>query len=219
MAYLVPIPFLVVTVSLLVRSKFQQDRRQEYLFKPTSTVLVILVALLSLLTPAAKPLYTVGVTLGLVLSLGGDVALMFRNQRMFLIGLVLFLLAHVVYSVVFTVPNGFHPQDLVTAAVLLLVAVVPFFYLRPGLGSMQGPVLLYILVICFMVSRAVSTFFGEYFSQTQAWLLTCGAILFMLSDLLLAINRFRHPFRAEPLGLFLYYGGQLLIALSPAYFT
>jgi hypothetical protein len=35
---------------------------------------------------------------------------------------------------------------------------------------------------------------------------------------MLAVNRFRRPFRAEPIGLFLYYGGQLLIALSPSYF-
>jgi uncharacterized membrane protein YhhN len=218
MTHLVPIPFLVVTVTLLVRSRFRSDQRQEYIFKPTSTVLVILVALLSLLTPGARPLFTLGITLALVLSLGGDVALMLRTKRMFLTGLVLFLLAHVVYSIVFTVPNGFHSQDLITAVILLAFAAPSFLYLRPSLGSMQGPVLVYILVIMFMVNRAASALFGDYFSQTQAWLLTLGAILFMLSDLLLAINRFRHPFKAEPLSLFLYYGGQLLIALSPSYF-
>jgi uncharacterized membrane protein YhhN len=84
---------------------------------------------------------------------------------------------------------------------------------------MKGPVLLYILVICFMVNRAVSTFFGTFFSTTQAWLIALGAILFWLSDLLLAVCRFRHPFRLERLGLYLYYGGQLLIALSPSYFA
>jgi uncharacterized membrane protein YhhN len=84
---------------------------------------------------------------------------------------------------------------------------------------MQGPVLLYILVICFMVNRAVSTFYGTYFTPTQAWLLCIGAILFWQSDLLLAINRFRRPFKSEPAGLFLYYGGQLLIALSASYFA
>jgi uncharacterized membrane protein YhhN len=83
---------------------------------------------------------------------------------------------------------------------------------------MEGPVVLYILVICLMVNRAVSTFFGDAFTTTQAWLISLGAVLFWLSDLMLAINRFRKPLRKEPLGLFLYYGGQLLIALSPSYF-
>ena len=218
MAHLVPIPFLVVTVTLLVRSRFTGNQRLEYVAKPLSTVLVIVVALLSLLAPGARPSFTWLVVLGLVLSLGGDVALMLRTSRLFLAGLVLFLLAHVVYAVAFTLPNGFQPQDLVTGAVLLALAAIVFAYLRPGLGGMQGPVLFYILVISFMVNRAISTFFGAAFSTTQAWLVTLGAILFWISDLLLAVNRFRHPFKAEPVSLFFYYGGQLLIALSPSYF-
>jgi uncharacterized membrane protein YhhN len=219
MSHLLPIPFLVVTVTLLVLARLQAKRRLEYLTKPTSTLLVILVALLSLLRPMAQPPYTLLIVLGLVLSLGGDVALMLRSSRMFMIGLVLFLLAHIVYAVTFAVWNGFYPADLVSGLILLLLAAATFLYLRPGLGKMQGPVLLYILVISFMVNRALSTFFGAAFSPAQAWLISLGAILFWLSDLLLAVNRFRRPFRLEPCGLFLYYGGQLLLALSAAYFA
>ena len=171
-----------------------------------------------LTTPNAQPSFTLWVTMALVLSLGGDVALMFESNRAFLIGLVSFLLAHVVYCIAFTVPNGFYPQDLLTGAVLLVVAVAVYLYLRPGLGSTKGPVLLYIVVLCFMVNRAASAFFGDAFTITQAWLMTVGAILFLLSDLVLAINRFRHPLEKHRLSLFLYYGGQLLIALSPSYF-
>lgn len=219
MAHLIPIPSLAVTVTLLVRAKFRSDQRAVFVFKPLSTLLVISVALLSFLAPGMQPSFTLCITLGLVLSLGGDVALMFESSKAFVIGLVLFLLAHVVYSIAFTVPNGFHPQDLISAAVLLAVGVAVYLALRPGLGSMKGPVILYIVVICVMVNRAVSAFFGDAFSTTQAWLMTLGATLFWLSDLLLAINRFRRPIKAEPLGLFLYYGGQLLIALSPSYFV
>lgn len=218
MAYLFPIPFLLVTVTLTVRAGLRSDQRQVYLFKPASTLLVIAVAVLSLTTPGAQPSFTLWITLGLVLSLGGDVALMFKSRKAFLVGLVFFLLAHLVYSIAFTLPNGFHPQDLITGAVLLFLAAGVYLYLKPGLGKMKAPVILYILVICFMVNRAVSTFFGEAFTVTQAWLLTIGAILFWLSDLVLAVNRFRHPLRLERMGLFLYYGGQLLIALSPSYF-
>ena len=137
----------------------------------------------------------------------------------FLIGLVLFLVGHVVYAVVWTVANGFHAPDLISAAVVLALAILVFLYLRPGLESMQVPVVLYILIICFMVNRGLSTFSGSYFTATQDWLITAGAILFWLSDLMLAVNRFRRPFKAEPLGLFLYYGGQALIALSASYFA
>jgi uncharacterized membrane protein YhhN len=218
MGSLIPIPFLAVTTTLLVWAQFRRAAQQVYIFKPLSTLLVVVVALLSFLTQGVQPAYTWGITLGLVLSLGGDIALMFRSNKAFLVGLVLFLLAHVVYSIVFTVLNGFHRQDLVTGTILLALAVTVYLYLRPGLGSMKAPVILYILIICFMVNRAASTFFGDAFTTTQAWLLTLGATLFWLSDLVLAVNRFRHPFEANRLGLFLYYGGQLLIALSASYF-
>lgn len=218
MVHLIPIPFLVVTVSLLVRAEFRGDKQQTYLLKPLSTVLVIAVALLSFLAPSAQLTFTLWVTLGLVLSLGGDVALMFDSARAFMTGLVLFLLAHIVYAIGFTVPNGFHTADLVSGALWLVAGVAFYVYLLPGLGSMKGPVILYTLIITLMVNRAVSTFFGDAFTTTQAWLITLGAILFWLSDMMLAINRFRHPFKANRLSLILYYGGQLLIALSPSYF-
>ena len=153
-----------------------------------------------------------------VLSLGGDVALMFASRRAFLIGLVLFLLTHIVYSLAFTALSGFHAADIVTGAILLGVGAAIFFYLRPGLGSMKIPVLLYILITCFMVSRAISTFFGDAFTTPQAWLISLGAVSFMVSDLVLAVNRFHHPIEAHRLSLFPYYLGQLLIALSPSYF-
>jgi uncharacterized membrane protein YhhN len=218
-AHLIPIPLLAVTVVLLVRAELRADKKQVYVFKPVSTLLLISVALLSSSTPDFNVAYTLWITLGLILSLGGDVALMFDSNRAFRIGLLLFLLAHVVYAVAFTVPNGFHSPDLITGAALLLLAIGIYQYLRPGLGQMKGPVLAYVLIICFMVNRAVSTFFGDAFSIAQAWLITIGAILFMLSDLVLAINRFRHPFKFNRMSLFLYYGGQLLIALSPSYFS
>jgi uncharacterized membrane protein YhhN len=213
------IPVIALTVTLLVRAEARDDKRQVYLWKPLSTVLVIAVALLSLSQPNARPTFTLWVTLGLVLSLGGDVALMFESARAFLGGLILFLLAHIVYAVAFTLFNGFHPQDLITAAILLAISVPFYLYLRPGLGRMQGAVILYVAIITLMVNRALSTFFGETFTTTQAWFISVGAILFMASDMMLAINRFRHPFEANRLSLYAYYGGQLLIALSPHYFT
>ena len=218
MPYLIPIPFLIVTVVLLVRAELRLDQRSIYILKPLSTLLVISVALLSFLTPGVQPWYTLSILLALVFSLGGDLALMFKSARAFQIGLVLFLLAHVVYTVAFTLPNGFQPQDLITGTVLLILAVVLYLYISPGLGSMRGPVVLYTLVITLMVNRGISTFFGDAFSLKQAWLISVGAVLFWLSDLVLAVNRFGRPFRYHKLSLLLYYGGQLLIALSPSYF-
>ena len=86
---LVLIPVIALTVTLLVWAEFRGDRKQVYLWKPLSTALVIVVALLSLGQPGAVPAFTLWITAGLVLSLGGDVALMLESKRAFLVGLVL----------------------------------------------------------------------------------------------------------------------------------
>jgi len=213
------IPFLVLSVTLLIRAELRQERRQIYLIKPLSTLLVIAIAALAFGTAGNRTGYTVGVLVGLALSLGGDLALMFASPRAFRIGLVLFLLAHVAYTVAFTLYTGFRAADLIPATVLLVIAVVGYRYLAPGLGAMRVPVILYIAVICVMVARALAAFAGGVFSTTQAWLIAAGAILFWISDLILAVNRFRHPFRYNRISLAFYYGGQLLIALSPSFFA
>ena len=218
MTHLVPIPFVAVTVFSLIRAEFRSDKRRIYFLKPLSTLLVILVAALSFSTPGVKVGYTTGVLVGLILSLGGDVALMFPSGRAFLAGLVLFLLAHVAYAVTFTLFNGFYPGDLASGGVLLALAVVVYRYLEPSLEKMKGPVIVYIAIMCLMVNRAISAFFSTTLTRTQAWLMSAGAFLFWISDLMLAVNRFRRPFKYHRLSLAFYYGGQLLIALSPAFF-
>jgi uncharacterized membrane protein YhhN len=217
---LYPTPILFVTVALLIRAELLGKRRQVYLLKPLSTLLVIAVALLSLLEPVWNPTYTVGVGVGLVLSLGGDVALMFQERRRaFVLGLVLFLLAHVAYTVTFTLLGAFSAWDLLSAAVLLAAGVSVYGLLRPTLGPMAGPVIAYIVVISVMVNRTGSTWASPLFGAGQATMVWAGAVLFYLSDLILALNRFWRPWRYNRLGLALYYGGQLLIALAAGYFA
>jgi uncharacterized membrane protein YhhN len=101
----------------------------------------------------------------------------------------------------------------------LAAGVAVYRYLLPGLGAIKLPVALYVLIICLMVNRAFAAFFGEILSLTQAWLISAGATLFWVSDLILAIHRFRRPLRYHRMGLALYYAGQLLIAMSGSYFA
>jgi uncharacterized membrane protein YhhN len=72
--YLVPV--LAVTVFFLIRAEFLEKRRQIYVIKPLSTLLVIAVAAVSFLEPTRNLTYTIGVLVGLLFSLGGDIALM-----------------------------------------------------------------------------------------------------------------------------------------------
>lgn len=216
--YLVPV--LVVMVFFLIRAEFRKAERQIYTLKPLSTLLVIAMAALSFAEAKMNLTYTLGVLIGLVLSLRGDIALMFPdNRKAFMTGLVLFLLAHVAYAITFTLLDSLHTTDWLTALVLLVIGAGFFFLIRGGLGTMRVPVIVYLVVISVMVNQALSTFTGSMFSQRQAWMVSIGAILFYISDVILAANRFWKSFQYNRISLAFYYAGQCLIALAASYFV
>jgi uncharacterized membrane protein YhhN len=214
------IPFLALFVALLIRAEILNIRRQIYVLKPISTVLVIVVLALSFQEPSFNPMYSIGVLIGLILSFGGDMVLMFpENRRAFMLGLTLFLLAHIAYAIIFVLMGRFSAWDTLTTIVLLSAGVGFYRLIRSNLGSMRTPVILYIVVISFMVSRAFSSLVSPRFDLTQGIMITIGALLFYISDLMLAGNRFWRPWRYHRISLAFYYSGQLLLALTASYFV
>ena len=125
-----------------------------------------------------------------------------------------FLLAQVVYAWVFGYLGRFSSTDLVSTAVLAALALGIFRLLSPNLGKMRIPVLVYIVVISLMVSRAVSTLASPLFTRPHAWMVIAGAILFYVSDVILALARFWKPWPYHRISLAFYYAGQALIALA-----
>lgn len=214
------VPFIFISVALLIWSFIVNNAKGIYFFKPLSTVLVILLCLLALAKPGGNTLYTAIIAAALLFSLGGDIALMFTSERSFLAGLVLFLIVQVTYGLGFTWFNGIRWQDTVfILPVVLAGSAAIYFLLYPGLGKMKLPVGGYVLVITFMVWRAAATLFGKTFSPAQAVLITAGALLFYLSDIILAFYKFKTPRRWQmPLNFATYYAAQLLLALSASSF-
>ncbi len=217
---LYPVPVLAVVVFLLIRAGVLEKQRQFYIFKPISTLLVIAVALLSFLEPGPNLTYTIGIIIGLILSFGGDIALMFEdNRKAFMLGLELFLSAHVAYTVVFALLGRVSVWDALTIASLLAAGGWFYTRIRPNLGEMRAPVIAYMLVISVMVTRAAATLTSPDFSNAQAVMIVLGALLFYLSDAILAANSFWKPWRYRRVSLAPYYSGQLLIALAASYFV
>lgn len=199
---------------LLIRAELRTARRQIYLLKPVATLLVIALAL-SAPGPWDVTGYPLRVLLGLLLCLGGDVALMFQDRRRpFLLGLVMFLAGHIAYTAAFAVYARPAAPTLWSIAALLAVGLVFYRLIATGLGTMRGPVVLYILVISLMVAAAASLGGDRGAPGALAGLALGGALLFYLSDLMLAANRFWRPWRYNRLSLAFYYSGQVLIALS-----
>jgi uncharacterized membrane protein YhhN len=150
---------------------------------------------------------------GLVASWVGDVALLSKAPRWFLLGLVSFALAHVAYAGAFWTLGATPLTIAAVGAGLTLPALVVWRWLSPNLpDDMVRPVQVYILLISAMVAcAAAATVAGA------PRLVLSGAIAFYLSDLSVARDRFvREELSNRLWGLPLYYGAQLMLALSIA---
>jgi uncharacterized membrane protein YhhN len=150
---------------------------------------------------------------GLVLSFVGDVALLSKEKRPFLVGLSAFLLAHVAYSIAIASREIDMRMLPYSATMLTVVGAVVLRWLWPHVkSSMRAPVVLYVVAICVMVALA-----GALLGP-QASTVANGAILFLISDVFVARERFVKPGGINRVvGLPLYYAGQiaLILGMSP----
>ena len=213
------VPLILVGTWITWRARNREDYRTVAIFQPVTTVLTLAVAALGLLAPSANLGFTIWILLGLGLSLAGDVfnINMTRDEILYP-ALIVFLVAYLVYPVGITVYDGFHSQDIVVAALLLLVWAAVVAHLWKHLGTRwRLPAMAYTMVMLFMVSRGIGTFFGDVFSTTQAVLLSAGTSMLFVADVEYSIHRFKRPFQTI-YGPLLYPTGQLAIALSTSYF-
>jgi sterol desaturase/sphingolipid hydroxylase (fatty acid hydroxylase superfamily)/uncharacterized membrane protein YhhN len=147
----------------------------------------------------------------LACSLAGDVFLMIPGY--FIPGLVTFLLAHLCYVALFKQAGlPWFPSRRALAATLAYGAAMYAFLWTHGLPpALRGPVAAYVLVIALMAAQAIgrATLLRDAASVSVA----VGAAFFMLSDSLLATNRFALPLPMASLWvLSTYYVAQILIA-------
>ncbi len=202
---------IVISAVLHVRAEYRALRSQVYLFKPLTTTLILLLALSG---DGGDSRYRLLIGLGLLFSLAGDIFLMLPEDR-FLQGLVSFLITHLVYLTAFAMRAA--PPAPAQAALIGL----PFFLYGSGLlallwrhlGRMKLPVAAYALIISAMAWQA--SVWAATGGGGPARYAVIGSVLFVLSDSILAIRRFRRPFHlAQALILSTYFAGQTWIALS-----
>lgn len=143
--------------------------------------------------------------LALTFSLVGDILLMFVDQNpvFFMLGLFAFLIAHIMFIITFLKQKNTSRQPLAFIAILLIYASGLFYLLKDGLGAMLIPVAIYMLVILTMSTSAYLRK-GSVISQNY-YMVFYGAILFMVSDSLLAFNMFYKPFPLANIGIMVTY--------------
>ena len=128
----------------------------------------------------------------------GDVFLLFdhTHELFFMAGLGSFLIAHVLliltYRQLLSVKNGFQGTLRVRLSFPLILAGTGLvIVLFPKLGALKIPVMIYALALTLMVVQSI--FRLGRTSAKSFWLVFLGAVFFMISDSLLAINKFYQP--------------------------
>lgn len=163
-----------------------------FVFKPATTLLLIAYAWpRGRATPASRR-WVLG---GLVLSLAGDVALLWPREG-FLPGLVAFLLAHLCYLIAFT-----RARRLAAVAAPFFgyaaVAAVVLAALWPGVPpALRLPVVAYVVALASMAAQAAVLWRT---GVPRGAVLAVGGALFLVSDALLATNRFASALPAASL--------------------
>jgi uncharacterized membrane protein YhhN len=206
---------IVLAVVLLVCLLYFENSGNHKGKLPTKTILSCLFIFTALVQVHPIPVYFYLMLIGLIFCLGGDVFLALPQERMFLLGLVSFLLGHVFYVVCFFYVAGVNQWTMIGCLVGLLVSGLVFGWLRPHLGPMLVPVIAYVIVITVMVVGAWTVLGDTKLSYAGRVPVFIGAVSFYLSDLFVARDRFlRSEFFNRLIGLPMYYCGQFLLAFS-----
>jgi uncharacterized membrane protein YhhN len=153
------------------------------------------------------------VLLGVFFSLLGDVFLMFSGG--FILGLASFLIAHIFYISAFYLDNdGFitKKSDRWAAVAGILAYGIVFLYsVLPKVdNALVLPVGIYGLTILTMLLMALNRW-KSVSQETFRWVFL-GAVLFVVSDSILAINKFVQPLPMSGIAIMLTYAaGQFFI--------
>lgn len=205
--------FLMILIAELVCDSIESLTTYHYFTKP-----LILIALIFFFWKHCQHLDTKTkrfTFLALLFSLIGDILLMFvdLSTNFFISGLTSFLLAHIMYVFVFFKKKKSAIKTLPFILMLLIYATTLFYFLKDGLNDLLLPVTVYMFVILLMVITAFSR--KGSVPRSSYILVFLGALLFITSDSLLALNKFYSPLPFSSISImFTYAMAQLFIVFG-----
>jgi uncharacterized membrane protein YhhN len=207
-----------IAMAVLVLGEYLANDRIRFTAKPLASLAFVLVGVFALTDNASIEEFEIATVIGLVLGALGDVALL--SEHGFLAGLGSFLLGHLAYVVAvgtYLPPRTWLAAAGPYAALPAGVGLAALAYLWPKLGKLRVPVIFYVLVIITMVIAAIALVRTDILDmhRDRRELFAVGAVLFFISDLAVARDKFvAKGFANRVWGLPVYYGAQILIAWS-----
>ena len=145
------------------------------------------------------------IVLALIFSMFGDIFLMFTNYdgAFFISGLFSFLIAHIMYIIAFNKQRGRLKVISLFSFVMLSFGVGLFITINKQLDSLLIPVVIYMIAILVMVISAyLRKGAVNYFSFT---LVLLGVLFFLVSDSLIALNKFYKPITYPTISIMITY--------------
>lgn len=205
--------YALIVCTELISSTNENLKTLHYISKPAIVISLIFFFIVYAKTVNTK---TKNLTLlALICSVVGDILLMFVDchPNFFIGGLISFLLAHLMFVKIFYLKRNSKNKPLGITTILLLYAFGLFFMLKDNLGDLLIPVLFYMAIILLMVILAFLRL-GNV-SKLSFYLVFFGALCFIISDSLLALNKFYKPIAFENISIMLTYAlAQLGIVLG-----
>lgn len=198
----------LVTSILLVVAELYDWPRLRSIFKIIASSAFVLVAIQ---LGATSSSYGRIILTALALSWVGDVFLLSRTNRLFLLGIASFLLSHTVFSLAFANLPLSTPALITGFVAMSCIGIIVIWWLWSHLLSFyRVAVTAYVVAIISMCSFAIAVS-----AASGNWILALGALAFAASDLSVARDRFVAPsFKNRAWGLPLYYAAQITLALS-----
>ncbi len=189
--------------------KYYKKPVLNYLFKPVTTILIIILAFL--LPDSVSIIYKSFIIVGLFFSLLGDIFLMLPKNK-FIHGLISFFIAHILFII--AIISDFGPYfDWQYLIPILLYLIIILKIILPHTGKIKLPVIFYTIIISFFLWQAAGR--AYYLADNSSIMAFLGALAFIISDSVLAYNKFVKSFKlAEIIIMLTYWGALYLLTLS-----
>jgi uncharacterized membrane protein YhhN len=209
---LAAIYFLALAIELF--ANLTPSTPLQYFSKPSLMLILLVYYVFNTRKLAAGLKYPI--IFALVFSWFGDVLLLIDKQTksLFVYGLIAFLIAHLFYIVYFwKIRRANKIEKLPNVLIFMAVAAYSlslFAFIAPNVKNLLVPVAVYALVISTMLGASLAAF--DFGKQNFGKICVAGTLFFIVSDSILAINRFAAPFEYAPVFVMLTYAlAQLLI--------
>ena len=227
-------PYVVIFLGAIALTLFliARDRKgsvKALLFKTLTSFLFIAVAFASFIVNPNPGVATFAmlIMMGLICGLIGDIVLdlkiMYKESASLYQhgGMVAFLIGHLFYLAALIIYFGFNWTPLVIALILaVMIGLVSKYILKFNFAEHTIDTYAYSFFLSYMMTQACYAAITQSFT-TCTVLLAAGAILFLLSDLVLVMtyydNKDSRPFIM--VNHILYYAAEFTIALSILYFV